>query len=939
MNRHLSRGFSATPVTFGVVPLKVIHFFLVCAWLLIGAPALASDLGPLRASAQQSQSTTRFVKIANDGSELPGSAVLGPNAKDWACTKDTETGLIWEVKTEDGGLRDWHWRFLSYDPKYATDDVYSGDPYVNWGLTSYGKDGTWGGITGPSKGSPCNYVLSQCNTDSYAKTVNQLGLCGLKNWIVPSKDNLEKISCQRGKTSCSTYGFFENTNYQYYYHWSSSIFDNSLPPLTEMWYVDIYYSHIGHFYRSSANYVRLVNDGKTSPPPDKQKVVLLLHGMNSMPKTWDKLVSGYFINCPNIYNGEINSTATPNAQKTYCYRIKFGYFDANSQDKGLEDAWEYGESTGHASAGDYSSFDQLGTEIDKAISSIKKALPSAKILLIGHSRGGLAARAFLQNAASGENKKNIVGLITTGTPHNGTRLGRVYGYIESKLLKSDGSRTTDTDSTDDWQAIDLLRAKRTCNGATNPSFLDARRPVIGYLADNSSMLGSLNIGKSNLPAIEYGALVYKDVYLGKLGLVYDQGLNYEVAYNLFDETGADICDQVSSRAEAFIKGGTADAPTPSSNYSGDGIVTGKSQDPVLSGEAVLQYSMGILHTEEPTRTSHIATMACKLGFSYLEKCPAPDQATAPKAVKASEVEPGGIVSHDYDALVTLTIGRLWQNWSAVATDADKAEQRDRLAVALGIKLRSSNDDNAAFYASIEQRLLSLRAPQLERARIAGLLAEIATPPAVEVLTHSMGQMGTSDIQAALTNAIIDSAGYLPEYPRRANLSAVLERAWLNQDLTKQQIDALALSIAELGTASGVELLLTAVDNVGTSLPSVRQTSPGVAERKALAAFAATGKIINADSQAVLTQAFTMHRATEAVFVAAGNGLVNLGKPDAALLVLQRLNELPDNALSVGLGWLNTLSGTLDKSVLRELVKTAGMPRQQALQKQIETLLQ
>ncbi len=47
-----------------------------------------------------------YTKIANDGSELSADAILGTNPKNWACTKDNKTGLTWEVKTDDDGLRD-----------------------------------------------------------------------------------------------------------------------------------------------------------------------------------------------------------------------------------------------------------------------------------------------------------------------------------------------------------------------------------------------------------------------------------------------------------------------------------------------------------------------------------------------------------------------------------------------------------------------------------------------------------------------------------------------------------------------------------------------------------------------------------------------------------------------------------------------------------------
>jgi triacylglycerol esterase/lipase EstA (alpha/beta hydrolase family) len=39
------------------------------------------------------------------------------------------------------------------------------------------------------------------------------------------------------------------------------------------------------------------------------------------------------------------------------------------------------------------------------------------IVLLGHSRGGLAARSFMQGGY--ENKNSVLSMITTGTPHKG----------------------------------------------------------------------------------------------------------------------------------------------------------------------------------------------------------------------------------------------------------------------------------------------------------------------------------------------------------------------------------------------------------------------------------------------------------------------------------------------------------------------------------------
>jgi hypothetical protein len=53
-------------------------------------------------------SSSTYTKIANNGANLPDSALLGTGPTDWACTRDNRSGLLWEVKTADSGLRDWN---------------------------------------------------------------------------------------------------------------------------------------------------------------------------------------------------------------------------------------------------------------------------------------------------------------------------------------------------------------------------------------------------------------------------------------------------------------------------------------------------------------------------------------------------------------------------------------------------------------------------------------------------------------------------------------------------------------------------------------------------------------------------------------------------------------------------------------------------------------
>jgi hypothetical protein len=140
-------------------------------------------------------STTGYTKISNLGAVLPDTATLGSGANDWACTKDNKTGLTWEVKTSDGGLRDKNNEYTNYDAIY---------PKCGWNNCE--KDY-------PSK------FGSSTNTDGFVKTVNAKGLCGKNDWRMPTKDELEGLLTTNGNLYIDA-NYFPNTNSAGY--WSSS---------------------------------------------------------------------------------------------------------------------------------------------------------------------------------------------------------------------------------------------------------------------------------------------------------------------------------------------------------------------------------------------------------------------------------------------------------------------------------------------------------------------------------------------------------------------------------------------------------------------------------------------------------------------------------------------------------------------------------------------
>lgn len=242
------------------------------------------------------------------------------------------------------------------------------------------------------------------------------------------------------------------------------------------------------------------------------KIVLLLHGKSSNLKTWNKLVDsrdGFDGRCKNTGDAKFQTgKLARNSEGVYCMRFTFGSLDRiSTAPKGLENSTC---SRSGGCSGDYSTFESLGEEIATTINRIKKRLgDDAQIVLLGHSRGGVAARAFLQSDSP--EKANVVGLITTGTPHAGTPLGRYYGYMKNNCLpESKYSSIFDvSDCANDWRFTNIILKK---GGEAN-----FKAPTFDFLSDASPEIKNLNANIDKLPMINYSQITYDNLKFGCLG--------------------------------------------------------------------------------------------------------------------------------------------------------------------------------------------------------------------------------------------------------------------------------------------------------------------------------------------------------------------------------------------------------------------------------------
>lgn len=172
-----------------------------------------------------------FTPLAADGSEITLIGAPPVPSVTPACIRDNQTRLIWEVKTNDNGLRDKNWTYTWYAPTNAN----PGTP-----------DGT----------DNC-FDKIRCDTRKFIVDVNAAGLCGYTGWRLPTTRELLSIVHNGAVNLAIDANYFPNTVSDWY--WSS---DTYAPDPADAWYVSFFNGRAYSYYKSYANRVRLVRNGQ-----------------------------------------------------------------------------------------------------------------------------------------------------------------------------------------------------------------------------------------------------------------------------------------------------------------------------------------------------------------------------------------------------------------------------------------------------------------------------------------------------------------------------------------------------------------------------------------------------------------------------------------------------------------------------------------------------
>lgn len=163
-----------------------------------------------------------FTKLAADGTELAA------DAEQWSCVRDNHTGLIWEVKTTDGGVQHFRNRYR-WGGKGAAgynDPNREGAYYEDW-----------------------NVLVDHLNTNA---------LCGKTDWVLPTVDELHQLVNYQKRSSTIDLAYFPNTTNNGY--WTATPRENS----RDAWIIEFTYAGVGVYGRNNVGMVRLVSGGRVN---------------------------------------------------------------------------------------------------------------------------------------------------------------------------------------------------------------------------------------------------------------------------------------------------------------------------------------------------------------------------------------------------------------------------------------------------------------------------------------------------------------------------------------------------------------------------------------------------------------------------------------------------------------------------------------------------
>jgi hypothetical protein len=192
----------------------------------------------------------------------------------------------------------------------------------------------------------------------------------------------------------------------------------------------------------------------------------------------------------------------------------------------------------------------------------------------------------------------------------------------------------------------------------------------------------------------------------------------------------------------------------------------------------------------------------------------------------------------------------------------------------------------------------------------------------------------SALQRLLLESILKMTNNRWDARFHPELSPVLEEVWSQRPGDWELLLTVAIGIANVGSERGVTLLLRAVADSG---PTITEVEKGK-HLPAVAALQALKKIRNPAVVPILARELTHADLQDVVFIASGDALAAMGRPEATEALLEWAKQAPREATPLVRKWFRQIRDSVSVERLhKELLQNKPFRSEQIKEKLTVTL--
>lgn len=265
--------------------------------------------------------------------------------------------------------------------------------------------------------------------------------------------------------------------------------------------------------------------------------IIFIHGLNSSSETWNTSTDYYDSQYGFTYGGRFdfclnadgNNTTTnkkfyptPGADiaafESLVINGDYYYVNFNVNSNGA---------VGTNVLSNQSAITKQGAALKKAIERILSITGKDKVILVGHSMGGLAAREYAQNELNwqADNKHHVAKILTLGTPHGGSNASdNAFTFLTGTNIRSEAIRDLKTtyyysgegsrflfggveiqnasNMNDNNSSPDFFNVDINCNEILGETIVGLNQRPIDQLIDFACVIGRITGGTTDGVVVE-----------------------------------------------------------------------------------------------------------------------------------------------------------------------------------------------------------------------------------------------------------------------------------------------------------------------------------------------------------------------------------------------------------------------------------------------------